>query len=214
MSEMRDAREFWKAFVIAWTLVVVVHLTYGLYVYSQQGQFTYVPAVQGIGHYAPRTAGNIINILIHITSATMYCNVTMKSLYYPIVVDRFKGPLLETRKGHFVWCIMAVVVWIFAFIVASVIPNFGDLVGVVASLFVLQYTYTLPVFFIIAEARLNAQETWFETARKYWIKWIFVFLCLVATVLGTYSSIRAMVLDVREGTTPSAFSCRSPAQPR
>lgn len=112
-------------------------MVFGLYVYSQQGQFTYVPAVQGIGLYTPRTVGNVINILIHITSAAMYSNVCMKSIYYAFVESVFKGLRLESPKGYIVWFVMAVVLWIGAFIIASVIPNFGDLVGVVASLFVI-----------------------------------------------------------------------------
>jgi hypothetical protein len=214
MAEMRNPREFWKSFLMAWSIIVVVYMTFGLYVYSQQGQFTYIPAVQGIGSYVPRTVGNSINIIVHVVAAAMYGNVCLKSLYYPIVIDRLRGPSLETHGGHLIWSLMAVGLWIGAFLIASAIPNFGDLVGVVASLFVIQYTYTLPVFFVIAESKLRLRTTWVQAARKYWFNVIFIIAALVATVLGTYSSIQSMIVDVQEGTTPTAFSCRSPAQPR
>jgi hypothetical protein len=197
MAEMRNPKDFWKSFTMAWVLIVTVYMIFGLYVYSQQGQFTYVPAVQGIGPYTPRTVGNVINILIHIASAAMSGNVCMKSIYYAFVEDVFKGPSLETRRGHIIWCFMAAVVWIGAFIIASVIPNFGDLVGVVASLFVIQYTYTLPAFFVIAETKVNSELTWVAAARDHWFKSLYIVAALVATVIGTYSSVRAMVLDVR-----------------
>lgn len=214
MAEMRNPKDFWKAFAMAWVLVVAVYMVYGLYIYSQQGQFTYVPAVQGIGQYAPRTAGNIINILIHITSAAMYGNVCMKSVYYAFIEDIFNGPPLNSPKGHLIWCVMAAIVWVGALIIASVIPNFGDLVGIVASLFVIQYTYTLPAMFVIAEMKISSGLRWAAAVRKYWFHSLYIVAALVATVIGTYSSIRAMILDVRAGTTPPAFSCRSPAQPR
>jgi len=214
MAEMRNPRDFWKSFLLAWSIIVVVYMTFGLYVYSQQGQFTYIPAVQGIGSYVPRTVGNSINIVVHVVAAAMYGNVCLKSLYYPIVVDGLHGPALMTPRGHLIWSFMAIGLWIGAFLIASAIPNFGDLVGVVASLFVIQYTYTLPVFFVIAESKHRLQMTWAQAARKQWFNVIFIVAALVATILGTYSSIRSMVIDVREGTTPTAFSCRSPAQPR
>jgi Transmembrane amino acid transporter protein len=214
MAEMRNPRDFWKSFLMAWSIIVAVYMTFGLYVYSQQGQFTYIPAVQGIGSYVPRTVGNSINIVVHVVAAAMYGNVCLKALYYPIVVDRLHGPRLETNRGHLVWSFMAIGVWIGAFIIASVIPNFGDLVGVVASLFVIQYTYTLPAFFVIAESKLRLQTTWVQAAYSHWFNTVFIVAALVATVLGSYSSIRSMTLDVREGTTPTAFSCRSPTQPR
>jgi hypothetical protein len=133
MAEMRNPREFWKSFLMAWSIIVVVHMTFGLYVYSQQGQFTYIPAVQGIGSYVSRTVGNSINITVHVVAAAVYGNVCLKSLYYPIVVDRLRGPSLETHRGHLIWSLMAIGLWIGAFLIASAIPNFGDLVGVVAS---------------------------------------------------------------------------------
>jgi len=213
MAEMRNPKEFWKSFALAWSIIVAVYMTFGLYIYSQQGQFTYIPAVQGIGSYVPRTVGNSLNIVVHVVAAAMYGNVCLKSLYYPIVVDRLHGPRLESPRGHLVWSLMAAGVWIGAFLIASAIPNFGDLVGVVASLFVIQYTYTLPAFFVIAESRLRTGDTWLKSAGRYWFNSIFIVAALVATVLGTYSSVRSMVLDVQTGTTPTAFSCRSPAQP-
>src|ERR1700743_3462713 len=110
MAEMRDPKEFWKSFALAWSIIVAIYMTFGLYIYSQQGQFTYIPAVQGIGSYVPRTVGNSLNIVVHIVAAAMYGNVCLKSLYYPIVVDRFCGPQLESRRGHLVWSFMAAAV--------------------------------------------------------------------------------------------------------
>ena len=214
MAEMKDPRDFWKSLLMAGLIIMGVYLTFGMYIYSQQGQFTYIPAVQGIGAYAPRTAGNVINIIVHIVAAAMYGNVCLKSIYYPFIVDKFHGPALDSSQGHRVWSGMAFVLWIGAFLIASAIPNFGDLVGIVASLFVIQYTFTLPAFFFIAHQKQLLELSWSQAFRRQWWNTLFILAALVATVLGTYSSIRGMVLDSREGRTPSAFSCLSPAQPR
>lgn len=69
----------------------------------------------------------------------------------------------------------------------------GDLVGIVASLFVIQNTYTLPAFFVIAETRLRCQSSWMKAAKKHRFNSIHIVAALVATVLGTYSSILGMV---------------------
>jgi len=214
MAEMKNPRDFWKSLLMAGSIIMGIYLTFGMYVYSQQGQFTYIPAVQGIGAYAPRTAGNIINIIVHVVAAAMYGNVCLKSIYYPLVVDKFHGPALDSPRGHHLWSGMAVILWVGAFLIASAIPNFGDLVGVVASLFVIQYTFTLPAFFFIAHQKQLHGLSWSKAFGKQWWNTLFIIAALAATVLGTYSSIRGMVLDVQEGRTPTAFSCRSPAQPR
>jgi hypothetical protein len=72
------------------------------YVYSQRGEFTYIPPVQGIGSYIPRTVGNSINIVVHVVAAAMYGKVCLKSPYYPIVVDGLRDPLLATPRRHLV----------------------------------------------------------------------------------------------------------------
>jgi hypothetical protein len=202
MAEMRNPKDFIISFALAWLVIVAIYMTFGLYVYSQQGQFTYIPAVQGIGAYVPRTVGNCFNIVVHVVAAAMYGNVCMKSPYYLIAVDKFHGPQLQSKKGHLIWCLMSCAVWVGAFVIASAIPNFGDLVGIVAALFVIQYTYTLPAFFVIAETKSKSQLSWNQAARKHWFNSLYIGAALVATVLGTYSSIRGMILDVRQGTTP------------
>jgi hypothetical protein len=214
MAEMKNPRDFWKSLLMAGSIIMGIYLTFGMYVYSQQGQLTYIPAVQGIGAYAPRTAGNTINIIVHVVAAAMYGNVCLKSIYYPLIIDKFHGPSLNSPRGHRVWSGMAFILWIGAFLIASAIPNFGDLVGVVASLFVIQYTFTLPAFFFIAHQKQLQGLSWSRAFGKQWWNTLFIIAALVATLLGTYSSIRGMVLDVRDGRTPTAFSCRSPAQPK
>jgi hypothetical protein len=87
MAEMRYPKEFWKLLLMARILIITIYLTYGLYIYSNQGQFTYIPAVQGIGSYTWRTVGNSVNIVVHIVAAAIYSNVCLKSLYYPFIID-------------------------------------------------------------------------------------------------------------------------------
>jgi hypothetical protein len=87
MAEMRYPKEFWKLLLMARILIITIYLTFGLYIYSNQGQFTYIPAVQGIGSYTWRTVGNSVNIVVHIVAAAIYSNVCLKSLYYPFIID-------------------------------------------------------------------------------------------------------------------------------
>lgn len=129
MAEMKNPHNFWKSLLMAGLIIMGINLTFGMYVYSQQGQSTYIPAVQGIGAYAPRTAGNVLNIIVHVVAAAIYGNVCLKSIYYPLVVDKFHGPALDSPRGHRVWSGMTFILWICAFLIASAIPNFGALVG-------------------------------------------------------------------------------------
>jgi hypothetical protein len=102
---------------------------------------------------------------------------------------------------------MAIAMWMGAFVLASSIPNFRDLVGVVVSLFVVQYTFTLPMFFVIAHLKRQQQLTWYQALHRRWWDTLFILAALVATVLETYSNIHSMITDVQAGSTPMVFSC-------
>lgn len=99
MAEMRNPKEFWKSFALAWSIIVAVYMTFRLYIYSQQGQFTYIPAIQGIGSYVPRTVGNSINIVVHVVAAAMYGNVCLSLSTTRFSLTDFMGPNSNQKEA-------------------------------------------------------------------------------------------------------------------
>ena len=55
IAEMKRPMDFLKAFTVAQAVIFTVYVTYGLYVYSFQGQFTLAVAFQGVSRYSWQT---------------------------------------------------------------------------------------------------------------------------------------------------------------
>lgn len=69
MSEMKHSWAFWKGMIIAQVFISIVYLLYGLFVYSQQGQFVVNPANQGISAYKKQTVANVVNLVSALIAA-------------------------------------------------------------------------------------------------------------------------------------------------
>lgn len=58
LNEMRNPYEFFKSFSAAQTLVFLVYIVYGSYVYGLQGQYTLPVSFQGVSNYTWQSIGN------------------------------------------------------------------------------------------------------------------------------------------------------------
>lgn len=217
MAEMKRPFDFWKGMVCAQLLIVTVYLLFGVYVYAFQGQFTINPANQGISGFGLQTATNIISLLSAIIAAGLYGNIGLKVIYVNIVQDLFHGPALISRSGRFIWIGLVLGYWAIAFVVASAIPQFSNISGLVAALCILQFTYTFPpilfVGFIMQRDATKGQpeytpgstvaelrpDTWYNFSRwwrgfkeLWWLNTFnfILFLAALATAgLGAFSSL-------------------------
>ncbi|CAN6674240.1 hypothetical protein TRVA0_051S00100 [Trichomonascus vanleenenianus] len=239
MSEMRRPWDFWKAMVVAQTIIFVVYLWYGLFVYAYQGQFVMNPAHQGIANYDWQTVCNSLNLATGIIAACLYGNVGIKVVYNTFARRVFRLPSLESKFGRYIWFIMVIVYWGVAYVIAAAIPKFSTLTSLVGAVCILQFTYTFPPAMAFGlDMQLCAMkadgpynpvtrevsriDTWKDASR--WVrafkdKWllhtfhiIFFLASLTTAILGIYAS----ALDLKEafgGDGPVkvvAFSCNSP----
>ncbi|KAF9185097.1 hypothetical protein BGZ49_004352 [Haplosporangium sp. Z 27] len=144
MAEMRRPMDFWKGMACAQVLIYVVYLMYGVYVYSMQGQFTLPLAYQGVSKYSWQTAGNVMALITGIVAGSLYGNIGIKVAYINIVEDWCKGPSLLSRKGHIIWIAMVVIYWALAYIIGSAIPQVENISSLIASICIMQFSYTFP----------------------------------------------------------------------
>lgn len=170
-------------------------------------------------------------------AAGLYGNIGVKVLYNNIFIDFFGAPLLSTRKGKILWVAIIPVYWSIAFVISASIPNFFGLSALVASLCILQFTYTFPPMLYLGYAiKLGAvlpgegfdpatgRTTRLDTGPKRWIRgffknrwwlntWhlIFFFGALATAGLGAYSAITALINAFKEPQI-NAFTCHSPVQ--
>ena len=78
MSEMRKPADFWKGMICAQAVIYTCYVTFGMVVYSYQGQFSFNPAMQSLSPYNFQTAVNIIFLFSGLIAACLYGNIGVK----------------------------------------------------------------------------------------------------------------------------------------
>jgi hypothetical protein len=236
MAEMRRPMDFWKSMFLAQSVIFCIYLLYGLFVYAYQGQFTVNPANQGISPYNWQTALNIVNFVSSLISGCLFSNISIKVIYNTFFRRVFKFPDLNSKYGKLLWIPMVIFYWGLCYVIASAIPQFTTLTGLVGAVCILQFTYTFPPIMALGlDVQLNAMnadgpydpltkttnriDTWKHASR--WIrgfkrKWYlnlfhasFFLASLATAILGIYSS--ALELKKAYGADSNlngAFSCK------
>lgn len=234
MADMKRPEDFWKSLLCAQVLIVCCYMTYGVFVYAQQGQFTINPANQGLSPYNWQTATNVVSMVAGLISAGLYGNIGIKILYHNVIKDLLNGPSLCERKGKLVWVLMVPLYWGLAFIVGSAIPQFSNISGLITAVSLLQTTYTFPPLLMLGfqmqrdAARPDASfssasgqvDSWSNLShwkRAFVRNWYFKIFNLllfigasVSAALGIYSSIKGIIAGFQGQTVATSFGCRSP----
>lgn len=237
MAEMRRPMDFIKAQFVAEIFIYVMYLMFGLVLYSQQGQFTYNPANQGLSPFTWQTVTNAINLVSGLIAAVLYGNIGIKVIYQNIVQDLMGGPELTTKKGKLLWIGMVPIYWACAYIIGSAVPQFTNISSMVAATCIMQFTYTFPAILYIgikvqedamlpeetfdpATGAVHRVDTWRQFSRwkrgifsKQWYLKIFNFIFFLASLataaLGMYASGTGLAESFKSGHATS-FSCHSP----
>lgn len=236
MSEMKRPWDFIKAQLAAESFIFFCYLIFGLVVYSQQGQFVVNPANQGLSVYSWQTATNAFSLTSAVLAAGLYGNIGVKVIYQNVLEEICGAPNLTTRTGKILWVFLVPLYWAIAYIIASAVPQFTNIAALVASVCILQFTYTFPTILYFGmklqeHARhpsetldLNTHEviridTWKQMSRwkrafsRGVLMKIFCFIFFLASatcaVLGTYAAIKSIVEDFKSGHATD-FSCHSP----
>ena len=235
MSEMRRPMDFWKGLICAQTLIYCCYVTFGVVVYSFQGQFAFNPAMQGLSPYNWQTAVNIMYLFASLISACLYGNIGIKVLYINILEEMFNAPALTTKKAKWLWVGLVPIYWSVAFIICAAIPQFSYISGLVGAVCILQFTYTFPPILMLGyqikkDAILSQERfdpvtkifTRVDSGMKRWrrgfmAKWHInafnVFFALGAAttaVLGIYSSIVSLIAAFGGTSVATSFGCTAP----
>jgi len=238
MAEMRRPMDFWKGMVLAQLLIGVAYLLYGVFVYAFQGQFTLPLAYQGVSKYSWQTVGNVFSLITGIIAAGLYGNIGIKVIYINIIEDWLKGPRLLTFKGRIIWTVMVFVYWSLSFVVGAAIPQIQTIVGLIASVAILQFTYTFPPILrfgydVITDAMAadapyvpgqgvrGRVDTWRQWSRwkrgLFGGRWYFKLFNLIfflgsaaLACLGMWGSGESIKAVFELSGSATSFSCRSP----
>ncbi|KAL1406722.1 hypothetical protein Q8F55_006126 [Vanrija albida] len=240
MTEMRRPRDFWKSAFIAQAFVWLMYMTFGLFCYSMQGQYTAILPMINFTSIVFQAVTNFINVLTMSITALLYANIGVKVFYQNVLREYFKAPPLHSRKGGLIWSITVTFYWGLAWLVGAAVPDLLALVTIVGAVCTLQFTFTFPPLLLLGhwvqtdalegdanQGRLvegkdpltERVDTWRDLSRwrrgfkRYW--WAKTWL-LIQTLCSLGLSALGMYAGIESAKEAyakggiSAFSCISP----
>ncbi|KZT06809.1 uncharacterized protein LAESUDRAFT_736693 [Laetiporus sulphureus 93-53] len=207
ISEMRRPQDAMKA---AWTLQVFATIYYAVFsavVYVYLGNAVQSPALLSLSPVWSKIifAMGLANFLI---SGALYAHTAAK-LVFVRVFRRSRHLYSHTLPGWSTWILLCFATTAIAFILASAVPIFSDLVGITASVFASWYTYGIAGFFWLYDTYYLCGGK--HALRRRWIGTILVVLIILAgafiCVAGTYVSVKLIVEAYDSGTVGRPFAC-------
>lgn len=235
LAEMRRPMDFWKGLLVADIIIYLAYMIYGIYCYAMQGQYVYNVSYQGVSPYSWQTVCNIIELLTGIIAAVLYGNIGIKVLYNNLGRDVFKFPVLESKRGKWIFVFLVPFYWCCAWVVCQSIPQINSWIVIVGAGCILQFTYTFPPFlmlgFKIQRDAISPQDTYDPSTRSVthadkgfgrWIRgykkelyWnlfdtIFYLGSCVTCILGLYAGFTTLVDTYENSPNLTAWKCQSP----
>ncbi|BCS02834.1 putative amino acid transporter (Mtr) [Aspergillus luchuensis] len=206
VSEMRDPRQYTKALVTCQTLISVTYITIGVVIYYYCGTYVTSPALGSAGPTIKKVSYGVALPGLFVT-AILWTHLPAKYVFVRIL--RGSPHLTANTLIHWItWIGSTLTITIVAYIIASSVPVFDDLVSLVGALFGTFLTIqTMGMMWLF--------DNWSSSSRDHNRRWLIgslwsVFTILAGTYLmigGTYSCILAIVKSYRESGGTSAWSC-------
>ncbi|GAA5914457.1 hypothetical protein JCM6882_003024 [Rhodosporidiobolus microsporus] len=207
-AEMRDPREFKKSVFCAQVFVTAIYVVIATVVYVFAGQYVASPAFGTAGVLIKRIAYGISIPGLLFTSVL---NTHLPAKYIFMRVLRDSRHLTTATPTHWiVWLSCTIGCLVFSYIIASAIPVFDGLVGLIGALLgaflalnaqAMMYLYDHRDFFRNKDKRTAL--AWFGVVFN-------IFLVLIASfimVAGTYGSALAIRDGLASGDSTSPFGC-------
>ena len=135
IAEMKNPKDFPKALYAVTVCEIILFSVIGAVVYAYTGtQYNTAPAFGSLGNELYKKVSFSFMIPTIIFLGVLYASVSARFLFFRIFEGtRHKGN--HTVLGWATWAGILAITWIFAFIIAEVIPFFSDLLSLMSSLF-------------------------------------------------------------------------------
>lgn len=214
IAEMKDPREFPKALWAVTIAEIVVFSVCGAvtYVYIG-GNYITAPAFGAIGNRTFQLVSFSFMIPTIIFLGVLYANVSARFIMFNL----FPGSRHikeNTVKGWISWAAILAVLWVFAFIIAEVIPFFSDLLSLMSSLFDSFFGFMYWGFGYMRMRYADYGPAWYrKRGLAGWAGAITNTLIFLTGVYflgaGTYVSVQSIVNGYASGSFGGAFTCKS-----
>ncbi|KAL2018238.1 hypothetical protein VTK56DRAFT_1145 [Thermocarpiscus australiensis] len=204
MDEMHTPQDYGKAVVSLGIFEIVLYTLTGALIYRFVGADVSSPALLSAGPLVSKIAFGIAIPVIFISGSI---NTTVVARY--IHGRIFKHSIIRyvnTPMGWATWIGLIAAITALAWVVASAIPFFSDLLAISSSLFISGFTFYLPAimwFMLIKEGK------WFQGKNLILSAANILAFCVGVIVLGvgTYASIWDIIHRYNIGSVSDPFSC-------
>lgn len=214
IAEMKKPEDFPKALWAVTIAEVILFSIVGGVIYGYTGTNYYTaPAFGSLGNelYLKVSFSFMIPTIIFL--GVLYASVSARFIFFRI----FSGTRHmseNTTIGWLSWGGILALTWVFAFIIAEVIPFFADLLSLMSSLFDSFFGF---IFWGVAYMRMRNADyghDWYKSRGfKGWFGAIFnVFLILVGILFltgGTYASVESIIQGYESDNFGGPFTCKS-----
>lgn len=194
IAEMKEPRDFPKALWAVTIAEVILFSLVGSIIYAYTGtNYNTAPAFGSLGNELYKKVSFSFMIPTIIFLGVLYASVSARFVYFRIFAGtRHLGS--HTVVGWASWAGLLAITWIFAFIIAEVIPFFSDLLSLMSSLFDSFFGF---IFWGVAYLRMRRADYgpgfWAKRGFRGWFGFIFNILLICVGLLfltgGTYVSL-------------------------
>lgn len=214
IAEMKEPKDFPKAL---WAITIAEVIVFGVcggvtYAYTGTNYNT-APAFGSLGNQTYQYVSFSFMIPTLIFLGVLYASVSARFVFFNVFAGtRHMGS--HTLVGWASWAGILAVLWVFAFIIAEVIPFFADLLSLMSSLFDSFFGF---IFWGVAYMHLRRADHGPDFYKVRGIRGWFGFLFNVGLIIvgiyfltvGTYVSVQSIIDGYASAAFGGAFTCES-----
>ncbi|OJJ54274.1 hypothetical protein ASPSYDRAFT_161130 [Aspergillus sydowii CBS 593.65] len=205
-AEMRDPREFNKALMVCQSIVTATYVIVGIIVYYYAGSYVASPALGTAGPLVKKVAYGIALPGLFVT-AILLTHVPSKYIFVRLL--RGSRHLTSNSPIHWsVWLGCTFTVTIIAYVIASGIPVFDDLVSLVGALLgtFIAFHPMACMWLYDNWTKDGSVRTWKWKSMVFWCAFVLISGTFLI-IAGTYGSVTAIIDSYRVTGGSAAWSC-------
>ena len=197
IAEMKNPYDFRKALWIVTIAEIIVFSLVGGMVYGYTGtQYNTAPAFGSLGNELYKKVSFSFMIPTLIFLGVLYASVSARFVFFRIF-EGTRHKSNHTVVGWASWAAILAVTWVFAFIIAEIIPFFADLLSLMSSLFDSFFGW---IFWGVAYLRMRRADLgpgfYKKRGLRGWVGFIVNIFIIVVGVyffgVGTYVSLQSI----------------------
>ncbi|KAH7096003.1 transmembrane amino acid transporter protein-domain-containing protein [Paraphoma chrysanthemicola] len=213
IAEMKEPKDFPKALWVVTICEVIVFSLVGGIVYGYTGtQYMTSPAFGSLENEVYKKVAFTFMVPTIIFLGVLYASVSARFVFFRVFAGT-KHLGNHTFVGWATWIGILALLWVFAFIIAEVIPFFSDLLSLMSSLFDSFFGF---IFWGVAYMRLRRAkygEGFWKTRgfRGYFGFFFNILLCLIGLLFltaGTYATVQSIIDGYKLSSFGGPFTCQ------